>query len=158
MQLQDYVEAEIDKRFKEGHLRRVQTVSDEVFIQPVAVTVKNDETVQIALDSRSLNIAILKEKYQMLNLDNLMEQVAETTNSDNQGEVLFISLDMLYAYGQTELHKETARHCNFQIVGGRATGAFNTGYYGLTIMPPEFQKMMDKLLHNIRNLCAFIDD
>ena len=67
---------------------------------------------------------------------------------------------MMYTYGQTELHPETARHCNFQIIGGRAAGtyAFNTGYYGLTIMPPEFQKFMDKLLHKIQNTFAFIDD
>ena len=62
--------------------------------------------------------------------------------------------------GQTELHPETARHCNFQVSGGRATGtyAFNTGYYGLTIMPPDFQKIMDKLLHQLRNTSAFFDD
>ena len=57
----------------------------------------------------------------MLNLDNLMEQVAEIINSDNSGEVLFTSLDMLYAYGQTDLHPDTARHSNFQIIGVRAT-------------------------------------
>ena len=54
----------------------------------------------------------------MPNLDNLMEQVAEIINSDNQGEIMFTSLDMLDANGQTELHPETARHCNFQIFGG----------------------------------------
>ena len=57
----------------------------------------------------------------MPNLDNLIEQVAEIINSDNSGEVLFTSLDMLYAYRQTDLHPDTARHCNFQIIGGRAT-------------------------------------
>ena len=89
-----------------------------------------------------------------------MKQVAEIINGETEGEVRFTSLDMQYAYGQTELHPETARHCNFQIIGGRATGtyAFNTGFYGLTIMPPEFQKIMDQLLHNIQNTFAFIDD
>ena len=104
LQLQEAVEAEIDKLLEESHIRIVETVSDEVFIQPVVVTVKKDKTVKIALDARSLNNAILKEKYQMPNLDNLMEPVAEIINSDNQGEVLFTSSDMLYAYGQTDLH------------------------------------------------------
>ena len=145
---------------EEGHNRRVEKISDEVFIQPVVVTVKKDKTVKIALDARSLNNSILKEKYQMPNLDILMEQVAEEINDEKEGEVRFMSLDMLYANGQTELHPETAQHCNFQIIGGKATRtyAFNTGYYGLTIMPPEFQKVMDKLLHNIQNTFAFIDD
>ena len=89
-----------------------------------------------------------------------MEQVAKIINSEKEGEVRFTSLYMMYAYDQTEPHPETARHCTFKIIGGRATGtyAFNTGYYGLTIMPPEFQKIMEKLLHRIRNYFAFIDD
>ena len=124
------------------------------------VTVKKDKTVEIALDARSLNYAIRKEKYQMPNLDNLMEKVAEIINSEKEGEVRCTALDMMYANGQTELHPETARHCNFQVSGGRATGtyAFNTGYYGLTIMPPDFQKIMHKLLHQVRNTSAFIDN
>ena len=67
---------------------------------------------------------------------------------------------MLYAYGQAELHPESARHCTFQMSGGRATEtyAFSTGYYGLTKMPPEFHKIMDTLLHNTQNTFAFIDD
>ena len=160
LQLQAAVEKEIDKLLEEGHIKRVDKISDEVFIQPVVVTVKKDKTAKIALDARSLNNAILKEKYQMPNLDNLMEQIAEIINNDAEGEVLFTSLDMLYAYGQTELHPTTARHCNFQIIGGRATGTyvFNTGCYGLTIMPPEFQKIMDTVLINIRNTFTFIDD
>ena len=89
-----------------------------------------------------------------------MEQAVELTKSEKEGEVRFTSLDMMYAYGQTELHPETARHCNFQIICGRETGtyAFSTGIYGLTIMPPEFQKIMDKLLHKIRYTFAFFDD
>ena len=78
----------------------------------------------------------------MPNLEILMEQLADIINSEKEEEIGSRSLDMIYAYGQTELHLETARHCNFQIIGGRATGtyAFNTGFYRLTIMPPESEK------------------
>ena len=76
-----------------------------------------------------------------------MEQVAEIMNSEKKGAVRFTSLNMMYAYSQTKLHPETARHCNFQNIGGRATGtyAYNTESYGLTIMTPEFKKIMDNL-------------
>ena len=58
------------------------------------------------------------------------------------------------------LHPETAKHCNFQTVGGESTGtyAFNNGYYGLTITPPEFQKIMNNMLHEIKNTLTIIDD
>ena len=95
LQLQETVEAEKDKLLKEGHMRRIKKINDEVFIQPVVITIKNGKTVKIALDARSLNDAISKDKYLMPNLDNLMEQVAEKINTKNEREMRFTSQDML---------------------------------------------------------------
>ena len=135
LQLQTAVEAEIANLIKESHIRRIDNINinDEVFIQLTVITVKRDKRVKVALDARQLNNAIKNDKYQMPNLDNLMEQVAEIINSTNEGSVRFTSLDMQYAYGQTELHSDTAKHCNFQIIGGKGTRTytFNTGFYGL---------------------------
>ena len=52
------------------------------------------------------------------------------------------------------------KQCNLQIIRGEATGTlgFLTGFYGLTILPPEFQTIMGLLLANSRELCIFIDD
>ena len=74
-----------------------------------------------------------------------------------EGEAFFSSLGMQYAYGLTVLHPETAKHWNFQILGGESTGtyAFNTGFYGLTIMPPEFEKIMDNVLHKTKNTFTY---
>ena len=88
------MEAQIEKLLKEGHIRKVERINDEVFIQPVVITVKNDKSFKVAIDARSLNGAIQKEKYQIRNLDNLMEQVAEIINEENEGEVRFTSLDV----------------------------------------------------------------
>ena len=73
-------------------------MSDEVFIQPVVITVKKDKSVKVALDARSLINAIQNEKYQNCNLENLTEQVAEITNAKEERTVMFTSRDMLYAY------------------------------------------------------------
>ena len=45
-------------------------------------------------------------------------------------------------------------------MGGESTRtyAFNTGNYGLTIKPPEFQKIMDTILHETRNEFTFLYD
>ena len=145
MQLQEAVVKEIDKPLADGHIHRVEQINDEVFIQPVLVSVKRDKSVRIALDVRSLNNAIQKKKYQMPNMENLLEQVAGIVNSKEDGIVRFTSLDMLYAYGQTELHPETASHCYLQIIGERATYAFKTGFFGMTIKPSESQKFMGNI-------------
>ena len=89
-----------------------------------------------------------------------MENIAEIVNEEKEGEVMFFSLGMLYAYGQTLLHPDTAKHCNFQFLGGESTViyAFITGYYGLTIMPPKFQKIMDIILHSLKSTFVLLDD
>ena len=140
-----------------GHIERINKITDEMFIQPVVIIVKKDRSVKNALVARSLNNAIVKENYQMPNLESLNENVAENINGKQEADVLFTSLDMLYAHGQTVLHPETAKHCTFQIIEGETTGtyAFKTFYYGLTTMPPGFQKMMDKILHKTKNTVFF---
>ena len=160
LQLQKAVDAKVRNLLAAGHIKRVDKISVEMFIQPVVITVKKDRSVKIALDARSLNNAILKSKHQRPNLESLMQNMAEVVNEEKDGEVWFSSFDMLYACGQTPLHPNTARHCNFQIVGGESTGtyAFNTGYYGLTIIPPEFQNIMDKILHATKNTFTFLHD
>ena len=130
-----------------------------MFIQPTVITVKKDRSVKIALDARALNQAIDKDKYQMPNLDNLLDMVAEKLDNEN-GEAWYSSVDMTYAYGLVPLHPLTAKHCNFQIIGGESTGTYRfvTGFYALTVMPTEFQKVMDLLLARFREVFVFIDD
>ena len=67
---------------------------------------------------------------------------------------------MTYAYGQIPLHQLTAKHCNFQIIGGESTGTYRfvTGLFGLTVKPTEFQKVLDILLARFREVFVFIDD
>ena len=96
----------------------------------------------------------------MPNLEHLVDLVAEQLDNKENGRALYTSLDMRYAYGQVPLDEETSKHCNFQIIGGKATGTYRfvTGFYGLTIMPTEFQKAMDQELGNIPNTYVFLDD
>ena len=159
IQLQNAVDAEIKRLLKEGHIEKINEIKDDVFIQPTVITVKKDRSVKIALDARALNQAIDKDKYQMPNLDNLLDMVAEKLDNE-EGEAWYSSVDMTYAYGQIPLHLLSAKHCNFQIIGGESTGTYRfvTGFYGLTVMPTEFQKVMDLLLAKFREVFVFIDD
>ena len=104
------------------------------------IIIKKDKSVKIALDARALTESIAKDKYQMPNLDNLIDLIAEKLDEKRTCEAWYSSVDMTYAYGQVSQHELTKRHCNFQILGGKSTGTyrFTTGYYGLTTMPTEF--------------------
>ena len=69
-------------------------------------------------------------------------------------------LDLKYAYSQLKLAADTARQCNFNLVGGKATGTYRflTGFYGLADMPAEFQKAMDRTINHAKNTFCFLDD
>ena len=83
----------------------------------------------------------------MPNIETLIDSVGEqlTDPSTVNTEPWFSSIDLKYAYSQLPLDKETSNHCNFNMVGGDATGTYRflTGFYGLTDMPAEFQKAID---------------
>ena len=72
----------------------------------------------------------------------------------------FTVLDLKYAYSQIRLNEETANQCNFNIVGGRATGTYRflTGFYGLADEPSEFQKAMDRTLNHAKHTFCFRDN
>ena len=63
-------------------------------------------------------------------------------------------------YSQLKLDEKIRTQCNFSIIGGQATGTyqFQTGFYGLTDMPAEFQKAIDLTLNKEKVTFAFVDD
>ena len=68
-------------------------------------------------------------------------------------------IDLKYAYRQIQLDESIAEHCNFNILGGKATGTYRfiNGFYGLTDLPVTFQKAIDKILDGSKNYFAFLD-
>ena len=158
--LQPKVKIELEKLLNEEHIEKLDNCSDQFFISPIVITVKKDQSIKIALDSKILNKAIHKNKYQMPNIDSLIQTISQTLSTAPQETAYFTTLDLQYAYSQLNLHNDTARHCNFNIVSGDMTGTyrFKTGFYGLTDMPAEFQKAIDCTLAGLENTFCFLDD
>ena len=72
--------------------------------------------------------------------------------------MLFSTLDLRYAHSQIPLDKMTREQCNFNLIGGNATGTyqFQTRFYDLTDMPAEFQKAIDLTLRDCTNTYAYL--
>ena len=161
--LQERVNNKIKKLLEEGHIEKLNNCSDQYFISPIVITVKRDQTIKLALDSKTLNKSIHKNKNEMPNIETLMDSISQIiTNykTEPADKIYFSTIDLKYAYSQLNLHPETAKHCNFNIVSGDMTGTyrFKTGFYGLTDMPAEFQKAMDYILIGLKNTFCFLDD
>ena len=54
----DKVEKELEKLIEDKQIIKLEKCSDEYFISPVVITVKSDNSIKIALDSKELNDAI----------------------------------------------------------------------------------------------------
>ena len=155
--LQPRVKIELERLLNEGHIEKLTNCSDQFFISPIVITAKKDQSIKISLDSKNLNKAIHKNKYQMPNIDSLIQTISQTLSTPPQEKAYFTTIDLQYAYNQLNLHIDTARHCNFNLVSGDMTGTyrFKTGFYGLTDMPAEFQKAIDCTLAGLDNTFCF---
>ena len=96
----------------------------------------------------------------MPNINELYDGVSQIIAEKKSGNVYFTTLDFTYAYGQVALEQKTSEQCNFSLVGGKSTETyrFKNGFYGLTSMPAEFQKVIDNLIKEFPQANAFIDD
>ena len=147
LHLLERVEQEVEKLTENKQIMRLEKCSDENFISPIVITVQKDKSVKIALDSKELNDAIPKNKYHMQSIDHLIDAVANyvSERSTEQGTFYFSKIDLKHAYSQIPLDPHLQKHCNFNILGGKATGTYRflNGFLGLRDMPATFQKTND---------------
>ena len=117
----------------EGHIIILEKCDEDCFISPIIITRKKDASINLALDSKLLNDQIFKNKYQIPNIYELIDNVTLQFSEKSNGRVWFCILDLKNAYGQMKLCKQTSKQCNYSIVGGKTTGTYRflTGIYGL---------------------------
>ena len=158
LHLQEDVGKEMERLRKTGHLEKVKHVDKDCFVSPVVITVKNDKSVKIALDSRKLNDSCIKIRPHMPNMEELLNQISVEITRDRTKELMISKIDLDYAYGQMKLSKETSRQCVFAITGGKFSGyyRFKKGFYGLADIPTIFREKIDRTLKY--STPAWLDD
>ena len=124
--IQEKVENEIRSLIDPSHIIRLEKGSDQQFISPIVITVKKEQSIKLAMDSKQINKSIHKNKYQMLNIEILLDNIAQSAQegTDELGTTYFSKFDFRYAYSQLPLDETTRTQCNFSIIGGRATGTY----------------------------------
>ena len=137
----------MEKLTEKGHLENADKTTENCFISPAVITIKKDKSEKIALDSRKLNVACVKRKAAMPNMEELICKKSAGITKNNE-EFWMSKIDLDYAYEQAKLSKEASKHCVFSIIGGDFTGhyRFKKSFYGFSDMPTVFQEQIDKLL------------
>ena len=66
------------------HILKLDKCSDKQFISLIVITVETDQTVKLAQDSKEINKFGHKHKYQMPNIELLLDIIAQTIKSDTK--------------------------------------------------------------------------
>ena len=123
--LKNKVNNELKKLFNEKPIIKLFSCPDKHFRSPIVVTVKKDQMIKLALDSKLLNKAIPKNKYQMPNIDTLIEFISQQISAPaSQNTTYFSTLDLKYAYSQIKMDINRANHCNFNMISSDMTDTY----------------------------------
>ena len=99
------MENELDKLIEKVHLEKADKTTENCFVSPAVITIKKDNLVKIALNSRKMKELCIKRKATMPNIEELISKIsAKNTKSD--GEIWMSKSDLDYAYGEAKLSEE----------------------------------------------------
>ena len=87
--LLDSIKVEVNRMEKEGHIVKLSKCDKDCFISPIVNTRKKDGSIKLASDKKLLNDQIFKNKYQMPNIQKLIDNIALQLSNKNSGEVWF---------------------------------------------------------------------
>ena len=70
---------------------------DKCTSDTIVITVKKDNSIKPALDAKPINRQLYKNKYQMPNVDELLDGVSQIATANTNGRLYFTVFDLKYA-------------------------------------------------------------
>ena len=144
----DFIEATLDEWLKLGVVRRSQSLyNSPIFCVPK----KSGQGLRIVQDFRELNQHCHIDKYSMKEINDCIGDIGRA------GSTIFSTLDLTSGFWQMPLAPEDANKTAFTIPG---KGQFEwiTSPMGLLGCPASFQRLMEKVMRDLKNVIIYIDD
>ena len=140
------VEAELRRLVEIGVL---ESIDQSDWATPIVAVPKTDGGVRVCGDYRStVNMVLKPEGYPLPTLEQAFAQLA--------GGTVFSKIDLTMAYNQVEVDDPTA----MLLVINTQLGLFKVKrlWFGVSVAPPRFQKLIDGLLAGIPGVVVLLDD
>ena len=142
----DEIESHISKMLEQN----IISVSSSPWSSPVVLVKKKDGTTRFCIDYRKLNAVTRKDSFPLPRIDDALDSLA--------GSNYFTTLDLQSGYHQVAMHPSSKEKTAF--ISHAGLYEFNVMSFGLTNAPPNFQRLMSRLLHGLEwKICLiYIDD
>ena len=141
---------EIDRHISNMLDQNIIQVSASPWSSPVVLVKKKDGTTRFCVDYRKLNAVTRKDSYPLPRIDDALDSLS--------GSRFFSTLDLQSGYHQVAMHPNSKDKTAF--ISHSGLYEFNVLSFGLTNAPPNFQRLMNKVLHGLDwKICLiYIDD
>ena len=141
------VQKHVEELLKLGVVRP----SRSKFNSPIFVVKKKDGGLRIVQDFRAINLQTQVDKYSMRDVQECIDEIGRA------GSTIFSTIDLTSGFWQMMLNPECRKYTAFTLPG---LGQFewNASPMGLLGAPGSFQRLMEIVILNLKNVLAYIDD
>ena len=125
--------------------------TNSLYNSPVFCVPKKDGSLRIVQDFRQLNLNSHIDKYSMKEIHECIGDIGRADST------IFSTLDMTAGFWQMPLDPDS-QHLTAFTIPGLGQFQWNTSPMGLLGCPASFQRLMEFITQNIKNILVYIDD
>lgn len=140
------VETLVQELYGKGIIEKVDGPTD--WVSPLVPIRKKDGSLRLCVDLRAVNQAVRTENYPMPNIENALASI--------RGAAMLSTVDLESAFYHLELDPESRNVSTFTTRSGLYR--FTRLVFGIKSAPELFQKTMDLLFGDIKNIIIYLDD